>query len=1030
MAGVGHLWTIDSSGGIKFFNVKDNSWTALEYERIEFKRVSASPWCAWAIGGDLQVYLYILSRDIPIRQTVVTYENQRWVPIKGFGGANRLPTDRPYWSNKDGTQAKPKESFVLPSRSWAWEGAWFLEDNLDSEPLAPDCWTYAIDFPMEYGPERNWNSLARRRKWIRHMRYVAVNRWVQIDGLHDDTVTEPFIDIACGGYDLPGKDGRLCVWAVTILSHVIVRENVDIANPEGTGWLTIDTSEEKVNQISVGPTGLVWTVTWEGKALVRGGVTRDNIYGSHWIEVEPPVSAKLLQVSVGIDAVWAISRDYRVWFRKGVRAKTCGMNDSCAMGSGWIEMVGEMSVISVSGNDQVYAIDAEKKELLFRTDISSGEYTGRSWKLISGPSRAEEKRPLNHILLASHSDTESLSSVDSVSTSVDSYATASNDEINWTWLSASAVNLNGDFYMSGMISSLTENLSVSSTENWKGTIKRKLKERSENEVKPYLEQFPFAIEKGTWIKSGQAFKLSKNHDNIILCQLELEKHGAEKGTESGTLICSYSPSQGKPVEKLVVNLASIACIQIRLNRVHKNYANIMTIYLNEGKKISEKFSILFKSEKELNDWFTTLNVAASNIQDYESSLIASPLFWCVSDHGSVYSCHLHEQGYFFRHVGDGHFSAVETCTAGVTWAIADGKLYSYTNGSGGGIYQSISGASSNTYPVECARTFKVYENQRWNPITGFAARGLPTDRPMWSDKSGKTELQKDDVRLPSSSWQWTSDWLIDYTTSGGVDESGWQYAVDFPFEYHPEKSFTDYARRRRWHRKCKLTTSGPWLPIESPPLLVVSLCSLDDERDDVLGWAVTEKGEALCRSGISETAVQGSSWIHVACNQKLIHISAGGNKDHIKVWAVAADGTLCMRNGISPSKPEGTSWFYVEPPKNKKNYCPVMQVSIGSKSIFALDDRFRLWIRENVMAAFPEGTKWRHVCDNIRQASVNHHDQFLVTLANKDKTCLNNELVLRQGVTHETPLGDEWLHLGICIFNHVSFAGNFNTIRL
>ena len=32
------------------------------------------------------------------------------------------------------------------------------------------------------------------------------------------------------------------------------------------------------------------------------------------------------------------------------------------------------------------------------------------------------------------------------------------------------------------------------------------------------------------------------------------------------------------------------------------------------------------------------------------------------------------------------------------------------------------------HPMEDARYFYVYENQRWNPLTGFTSHGLPTDR--------------------------------------------------------------------------------------------------------------------------------------------------------------------------------------------------------------------------------------------------------------------------------------------------------------
>ena len=48
---------------------------------------------------------------------------------------------------------------------------------------------------------------------------------------------------------------------------------------------------------------------------------------------------------------------------------------------------------------------------------------------------------------------------------------------------------------------------------------------------------------------------------------------------------------------------------------------------------------------------------------------------------------------------------------------------------------------------------------------------------------------------PSLLFFQTTDWLIDYTTPGGVDKEGWQYATDFPASYNGKCGFTDYVRR-------------------------------------------------------------------------------------------------------------------------------------------------------------------------------------------------------------------------------------------
>ncbi len=38
---------------------------------------------------------------------------------------------------------------------------------------------------------------------------------------------------------------------------------------------------------------------------------------------------------------------------------------------------------------------------------------------------------------------------------------------------------------------------------------------------------------------------------------------------------------------------------------------------------------------------------------------------------------------------------------------------------------------------------------------------LPTDRPDWSDESGKEAMPRDAQRLPSDAWVWDGDWRVD-----------------------------------------------------------------------------------------------------------------------------------------------------------------------------------------------------------------------------------------------------------------------------
>ncbi|XP_022235107.1 tectonin beta-propeller repeat-containing protein-like, partial [Limulus polyphemus] len=358
------LWITSSLGKVFTLSTQEQSWREVPYCGVELKRLSATQWCVWGIGSDHQVYVFIPRSDVPIRCWETTYENQRWNPYGGFS-SNLLPTDRPPWSSKDGLKSLPKESFKLASDSWQWEGEWHVEENLDGQPLGTEGWTYAIDFPRQYYPEKRWNSLVRRKKWIRCRRYATVDKWVQVPSVHEDPTEEPFIDIAVGGSEIPGGDpDAVTVWAVTVMGRVMFRYGVRTIRPEGQGWIHVTTpAGYEVSQISVGPMGLVWIVLGDGATLVRTGVTRENARGG-----------KLL---------------FQIWFRKGVNSQRAGIEPTSATGTGWVEMVGQMAVVSVGPDDQfffqVWGLGCDDKLPYFRTGVTYAELSGKTWKPINLP---------------------------------------------------------------------------------------------------------------------------------------------------------------------------------------------------------------------------------------------------------------------------------------------------------------------------------------------------------------------------------------------------------------------------------------------------------------------------------------------------------------------------------------------------------------------------------------------------------------------------------------------------------------------
>lgn len=117
----------------------------------------------------------------------------------------------------------------------------------------------------------------------------------------------------------------------------------------------------------VGATGLVWAVLSKGKAIARTGIRSDNLIGDKWIEINPPAdNLKIVQVSVGTNAVWCVTSDKHVWFRRGIKGDISGISEEGAIGNCWIEMVGNIAQVSVAPNDQVFAIGSENDKYVHK----------------------------------------------------------------------------------------------------------------------------------------------------------------------------------------------------------------------------------------------------------------------------------------------------------------------------------------------------------------------------------------------------------------------------------------------------------------------------------------------------------------------------------------------------------------------------------------------------------------------------------------------------------------------------------------
>lgn len=405
------------------FDLRDKSWRYITTPKLGsrnfFKRVSAVEQCAWAISASQQPYLFVHATELPIRVKVETYENQRWGILNKWSHKSMFPSDRWQFSSKDGKRSLPKESFKLPSVEWIWEGDWYIDRGLDGDS---DGWQYALDFPRTYHPQQSTTSCVRRRLWSRYYRFDGYDRWIKVPGLSEDPGKDPLQDIAVGGAVIPGRDpGYLAVWAVTFQGKVIYRSGVSDKCPEGEKWIEVPSPQISITQLSVSPSGVVWGVTWEGVAVVRVGVSFYEPTGTAWQKVASPDAApelepcRLLQVSAGLSCLWALTKDGQVWFRKGL--SRASDSETTVTGSRWVQMVGKFSLITVGLNDQVFALSTLGDHIYFRTDVTSDELVGRTWKVV------HMNKPL-----ISCSEATSLDTVSSDGSSSDGSSSAENSE--------------------------------------------------------------------------------------------------------------------------------------------------------------------------------------------------------------------------------------------------------------------------------------------------------------------------------------------------------------------------------------------------------------------------------------------------------------------------------------------------------------------------------------------------------------------------------------------------------------------------
>lgn len=1165
------LWAVDVYGRVYSLSTAGQQWDPCRDAQMEFKRVTAAQQCCWGIACDNNIYLNVHASDLPVRYQEETYENQRWNPVDGFS-ERLLPSDRWQWSDVTGLQHQPLDSFGLPSRSWEWEGDWFVDENFEGEPTEKEGWSYAIDFPAFYTKDKKWNSCVRRRRWLRYRRYKAMDSWAKIPSQHT-TLPDPFSDISCGGWEISEEPrGRLSLWAVSLQGKVWFREGICHHSPEGSVWDEVVLPGEVV-QVSCGPGDLVWAVLWEGQFIVREGIGRDCPKGTSWTVVESPSpDVGAIHVAVGVSVVWAVTKDNKVWFRRGVNS-----HNPC--GSGWIHMVGEMLMVNVGLNDQVWGISSEDRAVYYRQGVTPSELSGKTWKIISVPREGDRShssasagsqqsagcfftgevrapsvasevesdpdrgfpdgpslvcpetnptdppidppvdRPIdlpkpripkvtsdsfiselvsdrdpgraskevshpsapvleeelipgevtlteeplsptqtgtsggpqwsnvdleenqNQIqlqtgLVPESAETSSLSSVTTYTLAMEDTYPGEEHPL-WAWVSAGACNVDchsqinwfncslNTSSLAQSVQSMSLSMSPAQTAAWRKQIFEQLNERTKREMDNF-RHYEQAVEQSVWVKKGtmQWWRDWKPHKWVDV-QFALEQFSGPDGNKDGILFIYYNFYEEKKYLHAFINEVTI------LVPVLNDSKHTFAVYTPERTKQRWPIRLAARTELEMHDWLALLSVSCCDSRGIYGPP-SKQAMWSITCKGDIFvsepSTGLETMPYptpcdqmFWRQVG-GHLRIVECNSVGIVWGIGfDHTAWAYTGGYGGGFLQGLASSTDNIYTQTDVKSVYIYENQRWNPVSGYTSRGLPTDRYMWSDASGLHECTKTNTKPPSPQWTWVSDWAVDYSVTGGTDKEGWQYAADFPTSYHGYKTIKDFVRRRRWARKCKLTTTGPWQEVPPIPLSDVSIlpCPAQSSVEVVPLWAISNKGDVLCRLGVTALTPAGSSWLHVGTDQPFKSVSIGSAS---QVWAIAKDGSAYYRGSVSAENPAGDSWYHIPSPAKQK----LKQVSVGRTSVYVVDENGNLWYRQGVAPSYPQGSFWEHISNNVRKVSVGPLDQVWI-IADKiqgSHSLSCGTVCHRLGVHPMEPKGQSWDYGIGGGWDHITIRGN------
>ena len=146
---------------------------------------------------------------------------------------------------------------------------------------------------------------------------------------------------------------------------------------KGQNWQGL---KKHISHISSSADGVIVWGVYHHQAYVRRGISHLNPAGSSWFNItrNASVSRKIKCVSCDFNAVWAITTDGRMLFRRGV----C---EEVPEGKVWIEAKSSITFVQVSScGGIVWALDVSGRAFV-REDVRSSFPAGTKWRDVNSP---------------------------------------------------------------------------------------------------------------------------------------------------------------------------------------------------------------------------------------------------------------------------------------------------------------------------------------------------------------------------------------------------------------------------------------------------------------------------------------------------------------------------------------------------------------------------------------------------------------------------------------------------------------------